>query len=159
MRSAWVFTSPLIPILISISVASGCAATNTPSDRAAAAILVAPPMITIFRDINDWYPDASKRANETGRVVLHFAVSPAGVSEEPFTLDEKESTTYPRLIEAAQRMFHGTKFQSGPGYKRLLTASFVFEIKPCGKLSQAAVLDYAFSLCVSPLNPGPTISY
>jgi hypothetical protein len=47
-----------------------------------------------------------------------------------------------------------TKFQSELGYRHLLTASVVFEIIPCGKLSQAPVSDYAFSLCVKPLNLG-----
>jgi len=84
---------------------------------------------------------ASKRAHETGRIVIHFTVKAAGLAQEPFILDEEESTTYPRLIETARKMLRGRKFQIGPRYKTKLTASFVFENMPCGKLSQGPVVD------------------
>jgi outer membrane biosynthesis protein TonB len=103
-----------------------------------------------------YYFNASVRLGETGVVVLHFSIGPDGKAREPITHDEpflvaphdtQESRTARRLIEGAERYIRAARFEARGIHKRRLTASFVFEVKPCGTLEHSPGHDYTISLC------------
>jgi DNA-binding beta-propeller fold protein YncE len=116
-------------------------------DLARLTVRTAPPQPTIA-GINDYYPDASKRAKDVGRVVVHFTIGASGVPEEPITIDERQSDAHPRLQNATRQIFHKLQFEAGDAYKRDLTASVVFELAPCGNISHANDVDYRVNLCL-----------
>src|ERR1700730_141788 len=84
-KMAWRFIYARIAVLIFGVAGSGCVAASRPAGRTADAALVAPRMLTVFDEFNRWYPPASLRMHEAGRVVLHFTVNATGVAEGPFT--------------------------------------------------------------------------
>jgi hypothetical protein len=115
---------------------------------------------------DQYYAVASVRLGETGIVVLHFAVGPDGKAKTPITHDEpfivdpslsRDARLGLRLIESAENYIRAAKFDTRGFHKRQMTASFVFEVKPCGTLEHSRVSDYAINLCRErpPPNPMP----
>jgi len=89
-------------------------------------------------------------------VVLHFSVGPDGKvtgpidHDEPFTVQRDNSQAggaAVRLLEGAERYIRDATFDVRGLHKHRLTASFVFELQPCGKLAHPRVHDYVISLC------------
>jgi hypothetical protein len=99
-----------------------------------------------------YYPDASKRAKEVGRVVMNLKIGPSGTLEGPAALDEKQTSAPPRLVEAATKIIQRVHFDVGNTYKRSVKVSLVFEIEPCGAFTDAEGVDYRINLCLDP-NP------
>jgi TonB family protein len=104
-----------------------------------------------------YYPRASLRLGQEGSVVLHFSIGPDGkvtgpiIHDEPlmvdqgYPLDDRASL---RLIEGAEKYIRTAKFDARGIHKRQVTASFVFEVKPCGTLAHSSIHDYAIRLCL-----------
>ena len=134
-------------LLLTLLVAA-CTVTSGQADRGA--MLYAPRPLKRIIDPSDFYPDASKRATETGEVILHFRIGADGIAEQPFVVDEAH-TTAPRLVKAAQQLFYRSRYEIGDGYRREVTASVLFEIMPCGKLQPMSGLDYYYRLCNPPI--------
>ena len=59
------------------------------------------PIAAQFPATEDYYPDASKRANEEGRPVVHFCV---GANNRISSADVATSSGFPRLDEAAVKL-------------------------------------------------------
>jgi len=113
--------------------------------------LYAPRPLKLISGPNDFYPNDSKRAKETGEVILQFRIGADGIAQEPFVVDEVHSTSAPRLIKAAKQLYQRSRYEIGKGYRHEVTASVLFEVMPCGKLQQASGLDYYYRLCVPPV--------
>jgi hypothetical protein len=113
----------------------------------------APSIIGPPRDASEYYPAASLRSGETGRVVLSFMVNAEGKAIEPFTLDGTSGSSSYRLIVAAEWYINDSRFGTGSHYRKRLTASFVFEIAPCGVLTHSVDADYTIDLCRDPPPP------
>jgi hypothetical protein len=107
----------------------------------------APAIVAPLRDASEYYPAASLRSGETGLVVLRFTVNAAGKAVEPFAMDGTSGSSSYRLIVAAEQYIRDSRFGTGTHYKKLLTASFVFELAPCGALKHSLDHDYAIDLC------------
>jgi hypothetical protein len=108
------------------------------------------PRMAVPGDANEYYPPASLRLGEAGVVVLHFAVGPAGKVSGPIAHEERDladPSPPPRLIAGAERYLRHATFDTRGHDTRRFTASFVFELKPCGTLKHGRVHDYAISLC------------
>jgi Gram-negative bacterial TonB protein C-terminal len=135
--------------LVLVLLLAACTVTNGQADRGTESILYAPRPLKRIMDPSDFYPDASKRATETGEVILHFRIGADGIAEEPFIVDEAHSTA-PRLVKAAQQLFYRSRYEVGESYRHEVTASVLFEIMPCGKLQQTSGLDYYYRLCNPP---------
>jgi hypothetical protein len=88
--------------------------------------------------------------NEAGRVVVTFTVDADGKAAPPFAIDPEQSVVTPRLVEAVNVYLQHVRFATGPQYKRLLTASFVFELESCGTLKRGDHYDYAINVCAPP---------
>jgi hypothetical protein len=109
---------------------------------------IAPRILPPQRDASEYYPPASLRIGETGRVVLRFSVDAAGKAVEPFTVDNDQSLTpSERLIVAAEDYLKDSRFDTRADSKKVLEASFVFEFAPCGELGHSLVHDYTINLC------------
>jgi hypothetical protein len=76
-----------------------------------------------------------------------------GKAIEPFTLDGTSGSSSYRLILAAERYLRDARFGPGPHSMKRLTASFVFEIAPCGVLTHSVGPDYTVDLCRDPPPP------
>jgi hypothetical protein len=113
----------------------------------------APTLLAPQRDASEYYPPASLRSGETGLVVLGFTVNADGKAIEPFTLDGTSGSSSYRLIVAAERYIRDARFGPSLHSTKRLTASFVFEIAPCGLLTHSAVPDYTIDLCRDPPPP------
>jgi hypothetical protein len=86
--------------------------------------------------------------SETGRVVLRFTVNAEGKAVEPFRVDREQSLSpSQRLIVAATDYLKDARFVGPTPDRRVLTASFVFELAPCGTLGHGPVHDYTINLC------------
>jgi hypothetical protein len=142
----------LILILISLSQADGCASPRI-ADKP---LLVAPPLPERYLtgDFIEYYPEASKRAHETGEVIVQFAVAGDGAVQH-ITVNEQRSAPYLRLFDAATKMLKGLKLAVGDEYKTSLSMSIVFEIAPCGNVSHSSGPDYYTFLCIDPIPPIP----
>ena len=143
--------SPAIVVLtFAALVSAGCASPKL-IDKP---LLVAPPLPERYLtgNLNEYYPDASKRAHESGEVVVEFTVAANGAVQH-ITVNEQRSAPYPRLFDAATKMLQGLKLAVGEKYKTSLSMSIVFEISPCGNVPHLAGPDYFTFLCVDPLRP------
>ena len=142
-------------LIITASATSGCISGKVlpPAGQATAPRMVAPTAASS----STYYPDASRRANETGLVVLHFSVAKNGKAEGPFLMDDKAMATAPsvRLINAAELYLRHADFETNTRHEGLLTASVIFELEPCGSLKHAPIHDYAINLCRDRSDPGP----
>lgn len=105
-------------------------------------------MLQPARDASEYYPQASLRLGEVGRVVLHFSVNADGKAVEPFTVDAGQSIdAVERLVVTASDYLKESRFISRAPYRGILTASFVFEFAPCGTLEHSLTYDYTINLC------------
>jgi TonB-like protein len=101
-----------------------------------------------------YYPNASLRLEETGRIVIRVDLDPRGKAIEPVAVDEARSTlNSPRFVESAQNYLRNATFDIGPQYRKTVTVSFVFELEPCGSIEQGEA-DYAVHLCHERLPKG-----
>jgi TonB family protein len=134
-------------ILTSFWIVCGCAS----PERVDRPIPVAPPFPESYRGENfrDYYPDASRRARETGEIIVELSLAPDG-KVQTVAVDDQRSAPFPRLAEGAQKVVHGMKFLVGDSYKKLLTMSIVFDISPCGKVIHSPGADYDINICVDP---------
>jgi hypothetical protein len=133
-----------------VFIVTACTITNGNAGRDIETIRYAPRPLKVDPDPTLYYPDASKRAKETGEVILHFRVGADGMAQEPFIVDEASSTAAPRLIKAAKQLFERSRYEIGERYRHEVTASVLFEIMPCGKLQQSSGFDYYYHLCIPP---------
>jgi TonB family protein len=141
--------------VVFLCAADGCTTsseTRTPARAPVSAAPVAPPLPERYKngDFVEYYPDASRRAHESGEVVVEFTVGPQGLVDEPITVSEEESAAFPRLQKAARQIAQGMRFPVGDAYKRTLTASIVFEISACGSVPHSGGTDYDLNLCLKP---------
>jgi outer membrane biosynthesis protein TonB len=101
---------------VSLSLACGC--TSTPAPRQTAEHTEAPPISMQYTNSTPlyyYYPDASQRAKEEGRVVVRLTIGATGVPEEPIDIDEQQSTSYPRLLEATSSYFTESNLRLATG--------------------------------------------
>jgi hypothetical protein len=114
------------------------------------------PHMIAPENADNYYAWASVRLGQEGSVVLHFSIGPDGKAREPISHDEArivdqghslDDRAAARLIEGAVKYIRAAKFDAGGIHKRQVTASFVFEVKPCGTLAHSRPHDYAISLC------------
>lgn len=136
---------------------TGCASNSGVVTSAHA--LVAPPLpksIANQENLQGFYPDASIRAKETGRVVVDLKIAPSGALDGPPVVDASQTSAAPRLIEATMYMLDNKwiVFDVGDTYKRSVRASVVFQLQPCGAITPARGIDYQFILCGTPRPPG-----
>jgi hypothetical protein len=64
---------------------AACTITNGHAGRGTESILYAPRPLKMQQDPTPYYPDASKRAKETGELILHFGLGPP-VNFDPISL-------------------------------------------------------------------------
>lgn len=133
-------------------LASGCASPKH-IDKP---LLVAPPLPGRYLtgNLNEYYPDASKRAHETGEVIVNFTVAANGVVNN-IAVNEHASAPYPRLLNAATKIVQELKLAVGDNYKTSLSMSIDFEIAPCGNVPHSPGPDYFTFLCIEPIKHPP----
>jgi hypothetical protein len=142
--------------LIVLALVAGCANNRHASERP-----TVPPLPEGLRDgqkFLEYYPDASKRAHEQGRVVAKLQIGPSGALDLPIQIDSNLTDAAPRLEEAARKILRGWRFEVGDKYKTNVTASIVFELEPCGTVTQAPTADYRLNLCLDP-SPWATFNF
>jgi len=138
---------PLGPFLIFFAAVTGCSTTQSPASIAPEA----PPLPkSLHGKLVEYYPDGSKRAHEQGRVVVIAEIGPSGVLEQAVSFDRTQTDATPRLEEAAAKVLRGNKFEVGNRYKKRVTVSIVFELVPCGAITQASSVDYRINICLDP---------
>src|SRR3984957_10580159 len=109
-----------------------------------------PPLPQGLRDgqkLLEYYPEASKRAHEQGRVVVKLVMSPSGALDLPMKIDRDLTDATPRLEEAAQKILRGTKFEPGENYKKNVSVSIVFELVPCGAVTHTPTTANHITFC------------
>src|SRR6266478_5440156 len=139
---------PFALFLILMTAVAGCA-TQQPAKQTPAP--VAPPLPKALSGrLLEYYPDASKRQHEQGRIVVDAEIGPSGVFEQPVSIDRVQTDATPRLEEAASKILRDGKFDVGVRYKKRVTVSIVFELVPCVSIAQAASADYRINICLDP---------
>jgi hypothetical protein len=133
---------------LALLLLTACASTNERAEQHAA-IRFAPRLLN-RQDLRGVYPPASIRAGETGEVILHVQVGADGVALKPIIVERNSSVAYPRLIETAQRLLLGSRYEVGDQYRRDVGASVLFELMPCGTRQATSGLDVYYRLCVPP---------
>jgi hypothetical protein len=152
--------SPTLFLLVLVLVA-GCVNNRHALERPVSLALAAPPLPEGLRDgqkLLEYYPDASKRAHEQGRVVVKLQTGASGVTELPMQIDSDLTDAAPRLQETALKILKGWRFEVGDNYKTNLTIGIVFELVPCGAVTQEPTADYRINLCLDP-NPWATFNF
>lgn len=147
--------------LILLALVGGCADSRHAPERPVSIPLAVPSLPEGLSDgqkLLEYYPDASKRAHEQGRVVVKLHIGPSGALDLPVQIDRERTEATPRLEEAAQKILSGTKFRTGENYKKNLTVSIVFELVPCGTVVHHPAPDYRISLCLDP-SPYATFNF
>ena len=145
-------TSVMLAVLVLVFT-GGCVADRHTQESPIASPLGVPPLPQGLRDgqkLLEYYPDASKRAHEQGRVVVKLVISPSGALDLPMKIDRDLTDATPRLEEAAQKILRGTKFEPGENYKKNVSVSIVFELVPCGAVTHEPTTDYRINLCLDP---------
>lgn len=135
--------------ILFLAAMTGCSRWR-PTDQATSVSLAPPLPQALHRSLHEWYPDASKRLHEQGRVVVDGDISPAGVLIEPVSIDRTQTDATPRLEEAASKLLRGIKFDIGDRYKKRVTISIVFELVPCGSIAPPLSVDYRVNICLDP---------
>jgi outer membrane biosynthesis protein TonB len=136
-----------LSLVLAFLLVAACSTTNGQADRGTQTIRFAPRSLAKNLSPSEYYPDASKRAHETGEVILHFHIGSEGIAQAPFVVDET-TKDFPRLVEAAQKILRDTRYESGEHYRHEVTVSVLFELVPdCGKLQPTSSLDYYYRLC------------
>jgi hypothetical protein len=139
---------PFALFLILTTAIAGCA-TRGPAKQTPAP--VAPPLpLNLSRTHLEYYPDASKRAHEQGRVVVKLHLDSSGAIGLPMQIDRERTDAAPRLEEAAQKILSGSKFETDRNFKKNLSVSIVFELVPCGSVAQEPTADYHINICLDP---------
>jgi TonB family protein len=147
---------PIISVILAALVlvfTGGCVTDRHAQESPIPTPLAAPSLPEGLRDgqkLLDYYPDASKRAHEQGRVVVKLQIGASGTLDRPMQIDRERTDATPRLEEAAQKILSGAKFEAGDNYKRNVTVSIVFELVPCGAVTQEPTTDYRIDLCLDP---------
>ncbi len=100
-------------VTINIPVAPPVIHTPPPVKVAPAPIHVAPvpkiqPRPTFVPDVNDYYPDASRRNNEEGRALVNVCVDPRG---RVATVKVASSSGHPMLDDAALKVAKAFRFK------------------------------------------------
>jgi Gram-negative bacterial TonB protein C-terminal len=142
--------------LIILGLVAGCADNRPAQER-----LAVPPPPEALRDgqkLLQYYPDASKRAHEQGRVVAKLLIGPSGALDLPMQIDSDLTDAAPRLAEAALKILKGSRFEVSDNYKTNVTVSIVFELEPCGTVTQDLTADYRINLCLDP-SPWATFNF
>ena len=104
-----------------------------------------PRLLSSINEFNAFYPPASRRLGETGRVVVHFAVTDDGRVQFPVATEALDSSS-PRFVVAVEKILHQLRFAASETERRTLTASFVFELQPC-EFTHPSNQDYTFNIC------------
>jgi TonB family protein len=139
---------PFALFLVLMTVIAGCATRESVEQTPAP---VAPPLpYNLSRTHLEYYPDASKRAREQGRVVVNLHLDPSGAVGLPMQIDRGKTDAAPRLEDAAQKMLSGSKFETAENYKKSLVVSIVFELAPCGTVAHEPTADYRINICLDP---------
>jgi hypothetical protein len=81
---------------------------------------------------------------------MKLHLDPSGAIDLPMQIDRERTDAAPRLEEAAQKILSHTSFETGDNYKKNLTVSIVFELVPCGTVTQDPTADYRINLCLDP---------
>lgn len=139
--------------LLGLVLATGCVADGPAKEPPTSTPLAVPALPNGLRDgqkLLDYYPDASKRAHEQGRVVVTLGIGASGTLEPSMQVDRERTDATPRLEEAAQKILWGAKFESGENYESNVTVSIVFELVPCDAVAQDPTADYRINLCLDP---------
>jgi hypothetical protein len=102
------------------------------------------------QDLLEYYPIVSKRLHDQGRVVVKLQIGASGAPEQPVQIDRERTDAPLRLEEAAQKIFSGRRFGAGESYKKTVTVSIVFELLPCGAVTQDPTADYRINVCLDP---------
>jgi TonB family protein len=161
MKHGWLtLCVTLSPLLVLLFIA-GCVDTRHAPQRPVPTPLTAPPLPEKLRDgqkLLEYYPDASKRAHEQGRVVVKLQIGASGVADLPMQIDSDLTDAVPRLQEAALKILKGWRFEVGDNYKTNVTVSIVFELVPCGAVTQDPTADYRINLCLDP-SPWATFNF
>lgn len=117
--------SSLVPaelrLVLAFFLVAACSTTNGQPDRGAQTIRFAPRSLAKNLSPSEYYPDASRRAHETGEVILHFKIGTDGMAQAPYVVDETTKAV-PRLIEEVQKMLRDTHYESGEHYRHAVTA-------------------------------------
>jgi hypothetical protein len=140
-------------LLLVLVFTGGCVTDRHAQESSSPTPLAVPSLPEGLRDgqkLLDYYPGASKRTHEQGRVVVNLQIGASGVLEQPMQIDRERTDATPRLEEAAQKILSGAKFEAGENYKKNVTVSIVFELVPCGTVKQDPTADYRISLCLDP---------
>jgi TonB family protein len=146
-------------ILLAAFGIGGCATHRPAQESPVVPSLSAPPLPNqLTKPLLEYYPDASKRAHEQGRVVVKLHLDPSGAIDLPMQIDRESTDAAPRLQEAAQKILSGAKFEAGDGYKKNLTVSIVFELLPCGTVAHEPTADHRINLCFDP-SPYATVNF
>lgn len=144
--------SSLVPaelrLVLAFFLVAACSTTNGQPDRGAQTIRFAPRSLAKNLSPSEYYPDASRRAHETGEVILHFKIGTDGMAQAPYVVDETTKAV-PRLIEEVQKMLRDTHYESGEHYRHAVTAG-VELMSDRGKLQSTLGIDYYYRLCVPP---------
>lgn len=98
--------------IIFLTAVTGCTG-RRPADQAPTPSLVPPLPQALHGRLLEWYPGASKRAHEQGRVVVDGEISLSGVLIQPVSIDRTQTDATPRLEEAASKLLMGNKFEVG----------------------------------------------
>jgi TonB family protein len=146
--------------LIVLGLVAGCVHNRHAPERPVSIPLAVPPLPERLRDgqkLLEYYPDASKRAHEQGRVVVKLHIGASGALDLP-QIDSGLTDAAPRLAEAALKILRGWRFEVGDNYKTNVTVSIVFELVPCGAVAQDPTADYRINLCLDP-SPWATFNF
>ena len=81
---------------------------------------------------------------------MKLQISASGALDLRMQIDHERTDAAPRLEEAAQKILSHTSFETGDNYKKNLTVSIVFELLPCGSVTQDPTADYRINLCLDP---------
>jgi TonB family protein len=137
-------------------LAGGCVNSRVAPEQPVPVPLPAPPLPAELRDggqkLLDYYPDASRRAHEQGRVVVKLQIDASGARSHVIEVDHERTHAASRLEDAAVKILKGAQFETGDTYRKDVTASILFELEPCGAVTHDPTADYRIALCLDP-NP------
>lgn len=141
-------------LLLILVVTGGCVTDRHSQELSGAPPLAVRPLPERLRDgqqLLEYYPGASKRSHEQGRVVVNLQIGASGALEQ-MQINRERTDATPRLEEGAQKiiLYGGRRFAAGENYKKNVTVSIVFELVPCGTVKQDSTADYRISLCLDP---------
>jgi len=106
---------PFALFLIFVAGLAGC--TSEPAKQTTAP--VAPPLPNnLTRTHLEYYPDASKRAKEQGRVVLKIHLDPSGAIDLPMQIDRESTDAGNRCLGGVLISGEDRAGRSAVGYRR-----------------------------------------